>query len=237
MTARPPPVEESGTRRPQSRALSRAIGQAILGPLNVQARPLLRMAAGTVLLKAGESVSRLPLLLDGRIHTVMHARSPQDPPVLPVSFEAGEMVLLSQLFCDRPSIIDLVAAVPVQMYWIGVSELEELMLRDQAALLLLTRFLGQRLREVQAREQTWIERGAQERVRSLVARLAGQQGPGGADVPVIQMTHDELAARCGLSRPKTSLALKRLEHAGLLRTGRGRIEVLDLAGLLVARSP
>ena len=44
---------------------------------------------------------------------------------------------------------------------------------------------------------------------------------------------EQLATRCGVSRPKASTALKRLERAGQLRLERGAIEVLDLASLAV----
>jgi CRP-like cAMP-binding protein len=44
---------------------------------------------------------------------------------------------------------------------------------------------------------------------------------------MIAVTHDKLAARCGLSRPKLSQELKRLELAGTLRLHRGAIEIVD----------
>lgn len=223
---------------PASRALSRALALALHEPLRMAQRPVVSAPAGTLLLHSGEPVHRLPLLISGRIDTVMHLRSAQDPPVLPVSFVAGELVLLSQLFCDRPSIVDLVAGEPVRLCWVPLREIEEVLLRDHAALVLLVRFLGQRLREVQMREKTWIERGAQERVSALLARLAAQQAPQADGARAISATHEELAARCGVSRPKTSLALKRLEQAGLLRLTRGRIDVVDIDALLAGpRSP
>jgi CRP-like cAMP-binding protein len=49
---------------------------------------------------------------------------------------------------------------------------------------------------------------------------------------VIVATHEDLAARCGVSRPKVSGELKRLEKAGWLRLDRGAIEILDLDGIL-----
>jgi CRP-like cAMP-binding protein len=68
-------------------------------------------------------------------------------------------------------------------------------------------------------------------VCAALARLAAEQ-PVRADGRVrIATTHEQLATRCGVSRPKASLALKRLEHAGRVRLERGSIEVLDLQAL------
>jgi CRP-like cAMP-binding protein len=49
---------------------------------------------------------------------------------------------------------------------------------------------------------------------------------------VVVATHEQLAASCGISRPKASIALKALEGNGILKLGRGWIEVLNLRGLI-----
>lgn len=227
----PPGPDAPGEPRADSRTLSRALAAALRPSMALDGRPAVTASPGTLLLKAGEPVRRLPLLLEGRIDTFMHLHSAQDAPVMPVSFHAGELVLLSQLFCERRSIVDLVAGTTVRLQWIPMGDIEAHLLRDHPALVLLVRFLGQRLREVQTREQTWIQRGARERVGAVVARLAAA-APAAADGSrTIVATHDEIAARCGVSRPRTSLALKRLEQEGVLDLGRGRLRVLDLERL------
>jgi hypothetical protein len=40
-----------------------------------------------------------------------------------------------------------------------------------------------------------------------------------------------LAASCGVSRPKASLALKKMERDGILKLGRKWVEVLNLTAL------
>jgi CRP-like cAMP-binding protein len=47
----------------------------------------------------------------------------------------------------------------------------------------------------------------------------------------IESTHEALAFRCGVSRPKASIALKKMEQAGLLSLGRRSIEILDISAL------
>ena len=44
---------------------------------------------------------------------------------------------------------------------------------------------------------------------------------------VINATHESLAARFGVSRPRLSKELKRLEAAGMVKLGRGTLEITD----------
>ena len=147
--------------------------------------------------------------------------------LIPISFEAGEIAMLSQLFCNAPVWVDVVAGQDCELRWLHVSELEKLLEADPALLLMLTRFLSQRLREVQLRERSWVERSVHHRVLMQLMRLAQKITPDAQGHRVIRTTHEELAARCGVSRPKLTLELKKLEENGLLRRGRGCIEILN----------
>ncbi len=213
----------------ESRALSRALAAALAPALRLHALPLRHVAAGATLLRTGQPVTRLAFLERGRIDAVLHGAG--GPPVVPLAFGDGEVVLLSQLFCDRISGVDLVAGVDSALRWVPIDAIERALLHDAAALLLLTKFLAQRLREVQVRERAWAGRGVQERVRAALGRLAAEQAPRADGRVRIATTHEQLATRCGVSRPKASLALKRLEQAGRVRLHRGAIEVLDPTAL------
>jgi len=50
---------------------------------------------------------------------------------------------------------------------------------------------------------------------------------------VIEATHEQIADRCGISRPRASTALKQMEREGLVALGRKSVEVLDLRALVV----
>lgn len=54
------------------------------------------------------------------------------------------------------------------------------------------------------------------------------------DLTVFSLTHGFLASMFGVRRPSISLALARLQRAGLVRSERGRITVLDQPGLEAA---
>ena len=48
---------------------------------------------------------------------------------------------------------------------------------------------------------------------------------------LIHSIHEQLAASCGVSRPKASLALKKMERDGILKLGRKWVEVLNRTAL------
>ena len=214
--------------------VSRALARALARPLALSSRPLHRFDRGALLLRAGAPVRRLPYVVAGRVDAVLHDARGEASPVVPIVFGAGEFVLLSQLFCEQPSGIDLVAGRALQLRWVPVAEIEGVLAHDGAALLLLVRFLAQRLQEVQSRERAWVGRSVHDRVCAALARMAAEGSADAAGRRSLATTHEQLAARCGVSRPKVSIALKRLEQAGRVRLARGSIEILDLRALQAA---
>lgn len=211
----------------QSRRLGRRFASALAQPMALETRPLRRFEVGVSLFKAGDRVTQLPYVVSGRLDAVVHVPGAQGGQIVPISFRAGEMAFLSYLFNQLPSGSDLLVGEPSVIQWLPLQDIETCLLNDQGLLLMLVRFLGQRLREVQARERSWAARGVHPRLCAGLARMA-------ADVPkrsdgrtVVVASHEQLAASCGISRPKASIALKALEGDGVLALGRGWIEVLN----------
>jgi CRP-like cAMP-binding protein len=216
-----------------SRSMSRSLSHALAQPLGLKGRPLHQFAAGVTLCKAGDRITDLPFVMSGRLDAVVHIPGAQGGQIVPIAFGPGEVALLSYLFNQQPSGSDLVVGQPCALKWVPIQEIEACLLRDQAFLVMLARFLGQRLREVQARERSWVARGVKPRLCAGLARMA-------ADLPrrddgrfLVAATHEQLAARCGISRPKASIVLKKLERDGVLVLGRGCIEILNLQALAI----
>ena len=212
----------------QSHAWSRALGVAVSVHFSLAEAPEVRVKAGQTVLQLGQPIHKLPLLVAGRLDCVMPLSNGETASVIPVSFGVGEVAMLSQLFCNTPVWIELVAAEDSVLRWLDLAQIEALLLQDPPLLLMLTRFLSQRLREVQTRERGWIERSVRNRVCALLMRLAHNAPVNAQGQKILMTTHDTLALRCGVSRPKLSQELKRLEKLGCLRLGRGQIEVLTL---------
>jgi CRP-like cAMP-binding protein len=217
--------------RRESREISRELARRLAERLGVSARPVQEAVAGATLLRAGDLVSRLPFVVQGRVDSVLHMHGGDGGRIIPVSWGDGEIVLLSQLFINRPSFVELVAGANLSLRWASVAEIERVLLDDNELLVLLVRFLAQRLREVQTRERGWVERGVHERVCATLARLAQQSERDEAGHALIVATHEELAERSGVSRPKLSKELKRLETEGRLKLERKAIRIVDLKDL------
>ena len=214
-----------------SQSLARQLAQALALPVDLTHRPRHRMSVGQTLIKTSDAVARLPFVMSGRLNAVVHIPGKQGGQIVPIAFGAGEIALVSYLFNHLPSGIDLIAAQVSTIQWIPVEEIETALLQDPQLMVLLVRFLGLRLREVQARERAGFARGVPARVSASLTRIL-------ADLPtspdgrlLVHSTHEQLAASCGVSRPKTSLALKKMEQDGILKLGRKWVEVLNTTAL------
>lgn len=208
-----------------SRDINRHLVERLAGQLDFSAYPLRTASAGQVLARAGTGLAGLPLLVSGAIDAVVHVGE-QGQQIIPISFEAGELVLVSALFSDNPLHVDLVAVQDVALRWVPIADIEQRLQQSRSLLVLLARFLAQRLREVQFRERGWMERGVTERVCSAIARVMRDTPVRSDGTLMLDTTHEQLAARCGVSRPKLSLELKRLEQAGQLLLHRSAIEIV-----------
>jgi CRP-like cAMP-binding protein len=219
-----------------SQSLARQLAQALAQPVDLKQRPRHSVSVGQSLIKTSDVVARLPFVMSGRLNAVVHIPGKQGGQIVPIAFGAGEIAVLSYLFNRLPSGIDLVAALASTIQWIPVEDIEKALLHDPQLMVLLVRFLGLRLREVQARERASF-------ARSVPARLSASLSRALMDLParpdgrlLIQATHDQLAASCGVSRPKTSLALKKMERDGIVKLGRKWVEVLNPKALQILAS-
>jgi CRP-like cAMP-binding protein len=214
-----------------SRILSRQLAQVLSQSIGLEKRPARRAKVGAILFRSGQAIDKLPFIVKGRLDAVLHLRSSHGEQVVPVTFLSGEICLLSYLFNRLPSGIDLMVGEEAAIKWISVQELEAIMLHDHSTLVLLVQFLGQRLREAQARERGWAARSVVARVSAGLLRMANDLPQRDDNKIFIESTHEALAFRCGVSRPKASIALKNMEQAGLLSLSRRSIEILDISAL------
>jgi CRP-like cAMP-binding protein len=213
-----------------SRALSQQLATKLLAHLDLSRYPAMGGEAGQWLRAADQRLDALPYIESGRLNVVMQL-SDEGAQVIPVTFVQGEIALLSVLFSDEPIFGDLVAAEALRLRWLPIRDVESILLQHKDMLVLLVRFLAQRLREVRARERGWLERSVHGRVRAGLARIALETRPAPGMPWLVPATHEHLAMRCGVSRPKLSNELKQLENAGILRLNRGAIEILNYAVL------
>lgn len=209
-----------------SRALNRQLVLLLKTALPMERYVARPADAGQVLRTAGDALTHLPIIETGCIEAI-HYIGDEGHSIIPITFKAGELVFLSALFSTTAIKVDLVVAEEMRAHWVPIRDLEECLLKSQQIMVLTVRFLAQRLREVQARERHWMERGTHARVCAAISRLIAETEPRPDGRVVIAATHEYLAARCGVSRPKLSRELKQLERGGRLKLLRGSVEVLD----------
>jgi CRP/FNR family transcriptional regulator, cyclic AMP receptor protein len=94
----------------------------------------------------------------------------------------------------------------------------------------LLRLLAEQLRRASDRivEAHYVD--AETRVRRRVCELASAYGDGD-DAPVVPLTQEDLAAMAGTSRATVNRVLREDEKRGSVKLERGRVVVLDAAGL------
>jgi CRP-like cAMP-binding protein len=182
-------------------------------------------AAGQTVLHAGSTPVALPQVVSGRLQAVVHLGD-EGQRVIPVTFDTGEIAMCSHLFSTEPLTADIVAACDTVVHWLPRSAIERAVAVHPELALALVQFLAQRLREVQARERVWLQRGVRARLWAVLLREIDGQATAADGTWTVQMTHEVLAERSGVSRPKLSQALKQLEREGVLRLGRRAITVI-----------
>lgn len=222
--------ETDPDRHATSRVLSQSLVRLLTDRLAGLNRPAIRMASGQVVIAAGHPVLRLPILRAGHIDAVMHVGMSHARQVVPTRFGPGELVMLSYLFSDQPSTVDMVAAGGIELHWVDRRIVERLVQDDPLVARLLVTFLAQRLREVQERERIWVRRGVSARVSAALLRMSEPTGEAPA-IRSVHATHEQIAHRAGVSRPKASLSLKQFEFEGVVRLSRGRVDLIDLDAL------
>jgi len=220
-------VNEDSPARTVSRELNLRVVAHLRRHLDIAGAPIRQSSPGALLIGAGDTLERVPLVVSGTIDAVIHQMTDDGNQVVPVSWGDGEIALLSYLFTRRSLAVDIVASEEVSYRWLPMAEIERCLQYDRELLVLVVQYLATRLREVQSRERAWLERGVHERVCASLARFMAAMAADDGQPLVIAATHESLAARCAVSRPRLSKELKRLEEAGRLRLGRGTIEIVD----------
>jgi CRP-like cAMP-binding protein len=218
-------VNQENPSARESRRLNRLFAAALAGVADAPAGPAQAVAAGQTVLHVGTTPVALPRVASGRLNAVVHLGD-EGQRVVPVTFDAGEIAMCSHLFSREPLTADIVAACDTVVHWLPRSALEHAVAAHPELALPLVRFLAQRLREVQARERVWLQRGVRARLWAVLLREIDGQEPSAEGTWTVPITHEDLAERSGVSRPKLSRALKQLEREGVLRLGRRAITVV-----------
>jgi CRP/FNR family cyclic AMP-dependent transcriptional regulator len=140
----------------------------------------------------------------------------------------GEMVLLGQQMHDNfaEAIDEVVVCV------MSRADVHRYLLSDARIAARISEILGRRVAELERRLSDTVFKTAPERIAATLCQLAGQQtkrplGRGSQ----IALTHEQIAALTGTSRETATKILDDYADRGLIRLGRGKLTILDAAGI------
>lgn len=140
----------------------------------------------------------------------------------------GEMGVIG----DYPRSASAIAAGPVEVSLIFSDDFERLMTQFPTLALNVNRMLADRLRSMDVESQILSYQDAQGRVAYVLLRLVRDGIASERDgVPLVRLTHQELANLAGTSRETVTRALKTLDHEGVIATKPKEILLADVIGL------
>lgn len=189
----------------------------------LDALPVHDIARGTRLFAPGDSARGFAVVLSGRVD--VHLTGPSGREILLYAVEPGQSCVQTTLglLGDAPYTAEAHAATDCRVVQIPAAQFHDLMDRARP----FRRFVFGSFAARMADMTALLERVAFTRVdpRLAAALLDLEQG-GTAHV-----TQADLAARIGTAREVVSRRLDAMARQGLLQTDRGRIRLIDRAGL------
>jgi CRP/FNR family transcriptional regulator, cyclic AMP receptor protein len=202
-----------------------------------------RFSKGAYLWQPDDAADRIYFLRRGRV-VVMTAKPHERPVALRTIVPDqpfGELCLCSVRSGIRGnSACALVASEAVE---IKLSNFLGYLHQNRAALDALMFTLCLRLTDAEHRIEVMAHRGAEQRLGSLLLRLATsrdrQSRAGRRDRATVSVSHNELAQLGGMSRPHVTVTMGRLRARGLVDTEREGVVRVDVASLTdyLARVP
>ena len=179
-----------------------------------------RWPPGSVLFHEGDRPDRVLLVREGRVKLV--ATEANGTELVLAIRGPGELLGEVAAVDGRPRSATAVALDAVACAVVPTERFREVLETEPGAAMALLEVVASRLREAEGRRA---EHGALDAVQRLARRLLELAGSG----PSVEgLNQDDLAALIGSSRESVAKALQVLRAAGLVRTGRRTIELLDV---------
>ena len=200
-------------------------------PDAIREAPEIRLDAGLRVFSQGDEPQNYLVVTEGCVK--VFARSAEGREVILYRVRAGQMCLLTTacLIGHTRYSAEAVTEEPTGAKILPAELFEKALGTSAAFRRFVFEGLSMRLASVTERfEHLVLDSVRQRLARYLVRRCAAGD--------TIDTTHEALALEVGTAREVISRQLKALEARGLLRTARGRIEILDSDGLAsLVRSP
>jgi len=191
-----------------------------------------RYKRGAFVWQPDDAADRIYFLRSGRV-VVMTAK-PDERPVALRTIEPeqpfGELCLCTVRTGVRGT--TACALVASEAFEIKLTNFLGYLHQNRPALDALMFTLCLRLTDAEHRIEVMAHRGAEQRLGRLLLRLATSRGrKGRKDTITVSVSHKELAALAGMSRPHVTVTMGRLRRRGLVRYEREGLVHCDVASL------
>lgn len=183
--------------------------------------PLMQVPAGARLFDAGQACPGFPVLLEGSVRVGL--ASPDGRQLELYRVEPGEVCVVSAtcLFAGRTSMAVGEARSATRLRLISPADFEQLCEQDAEVRRYVMGLLAERMAELFA----LVEAVAFQRLDQRLAHALLGHGA------TLRATHQAIADELGTVREIVTRLLRRFEHAGWVRLGRERIDIVDGAAL------
>lgn len=195
------------------------------------AAPMKTYAAGELLYSPHSPIEALFILKGGRVRVF---RVSPDGRALTTAIITpgtifGEMIMLGQQMYDNfaEALEETVVCV------MHSSDVRRLLFADPRIATRIAEILGRRLAEMEQRLSDSVFKSVPQRLAGVLVHLVGSPRRYGRPVRgrVVALTHEQLAGLAGTSRETATKVLGDFAERGLIKLGRGRVTVVDLARL------
>jgi CRP/FNR family transcriptional regulator, anaerobic regulatory protein len=190
-----------------------------------------QLPAGHIAFRVGEECRNYLLVIDGSVRVQMTSESGRE--IVLYRVEPGQSCVLTTvcLMASEPYSAEGIVEKPVRAIAIPAANFRGLLNRSPALRNFVFTSYGTRI----ANLMRVVQEIAFDRIEARVARVLLKHG--GSD-RTVKATHQMLAHELGTAREVISRQLKELEGRGVVRAGRGEIEICDPAALAqLAESP
>jgi CRP/FNR family transcriptional regulator len=189
------------------------------------------LPAGQPIARQGEGCAHLALVLSGTARVFRLGESGRE--ITLYRIRSGESCVLTASCILRhgpfPAFAECETGVEAAL--VGQSDVDRWLRLHQPWRDFVFGLVSDRLLEVIGLLDAVVFQRLEQRLARRLLNLAGDAEAGDLSIGGIAVTHQSLAADLGSSREVVSRLLRTLEDRGLVRTGRGRLGLLDRAGL------
>jgi len=189
-----------------------------------------RLSAGKRLFSAGDSAQSLALVVSGTVRVFKTGRTGREITLYRIG--AGETCILSvnAILTQQPLPAAATVEERVEAVTIAAGVLRDWVHRHELWRQFVFELISQRLMNVLNLVDDVVFSRMDARIATLLLDRSRAQNP-------LRITHQEIAAELGTSREVISRILEDLSGAGMVRSTRGRIEILDAGPLELLANP